>query len=532
MVLRKPYAFLIKHFKMLHLIMTILTAYLVYRSSQLTGFLNNYVSSTQNVIGQELTSVYVSTWMFIVPVLIIIVSLIVAGVLVVKKKPIMFYIVTIVSNIASTIIYSISFNTLESMELKLLDIRNVKLANDLMIFVLIFQIVVLIVTLIRATGFDIKKFNFNKDLQELDIDTSDNEEIEVELKINTDKLKRNTRRKFRFLRYFYVENIFLINVIGSVLLIVTIFYSFFNITVLNKTYKQSATFRAGGFSIKINDVYVTDKDFNGNIIDSDLQFVVINFNVRSTQNIALPISRASIIVNNTRYYHQYNYKTKFKDLGNAYNDEKINGENEYLLVFQIPRNTSIKKLTFSYIDQLLSNGLNPKYIKVTLAANYINGNVSTKNYNLKDTIDFKDSLFKESELIINNYEIADYFKENYIFVSNKNPYKSVEYIRKSIETSDTRTLLKLKYNLKMDSNYVLNKLDLVTLLRDFGKIQYEIEGKKIIDNLTLKQVIPTKFKTSDIYLEVSKDIVKASKIDFIFNIRNKTYVYNLKGGSV
>ena len=42
----------------------------------------------------------------------------------------------------------------------------------------------------RATGFDIKKFDFAKDLEELDIETKDNEEFEVNLELETDKYQR------------------------------------------------------------------------------------------------------------------------------------------------------------------------------------------------------------------------------------------------------------------------------------------------------------------------------------------------------
>ncbi len=45
MILRKPYAFIIKHFKLLHLILTVLLGISVYRISYILNFLKEYLNS-------------------------------------------------------------------------------------------------------------------------------------------------------------------------------------------------------------------------------------------------------------------------------------------------------------------------------------------------------------------------------------------------------------------------------------------------------------------------------------------------------
>ena len=45
MILRKPYAFLIRHFKLIHLILTVLLAYILYKTNKLLSFFNQYLSS-------------------------------------------------------------------------------------------------------------------------------------------------------------------------------------------------------------------------------------------------------------------------------------------------------------------------------------------------------------------------------------------------------------------------------------------------------------------------------------------------------
>ena len=72
------------------------------------------------------------------------------------------------------------------------------------------QFVTLCLTFARATGFDVKKFDFAHDLQQLNVDEKDNEEFEVDVELDTDKLFRKIRKKIRYAKYVYFENKFLI----------------------------------------------------------------------------------------------------------------------------------------------------------------------------------------------------------------------------------------------------------------------------------------------------------------------------------
>ena len=54
MILRKPYAFFIKHFKLIHVIMTVLLGYLILKTNLILNFLNTYMESKELVTGMEL----------------------------------------------------------------------------------------------------------------------------------------------------------------------------------------------------------------------------------------------------------------------------------------------------------------------------------------------------------------------------------------------------------------------------------------------------------------------------------------------
>ena len=96
MILRKPYAFLIKKFRLIHLLLSLIVGYLIYNTSDILKVYNTYISSKQvsdvtNVIGNlSRPLMYVALFVFIVSVLVV------AIVLKIKNKPIFMYIINII----------------------------------------------------------------------------------------------------------------------------------------------------------------------------------------------------------------------------------------------------------------------------------------------------------------------------------------------------------------------------------------------------------------------------------------------------
>ena len=78
--------------------------------------------------------------------------------------------------------------------------------RDFSIVITSLQVIFLIFSLIRAIGFDIKKFNFRSDLREMNYDFADSEEIEVNINLNSYKYKRKVRRSLREFVYYLKEN--------------------------------------------------------------------------------------------------------------------------------------------------------------------------------------------------------------------------------------------------------------------------------------------------------------------------------------
>ena len=65
MILRKPYKILIKNFKLIHLILTILMVYIVYRFSRIINFFDVAISSYTGVLSTNPTAALFDIYIYI-----------------------------------------------------------------------------------------------------------------------------------------------------------------------------------------------------------------------------------------------------------------------------------------------------------------------------------------------------------------------------------------------------------------------------------------------------------------------------------
>ena len=98
------------------------------------------------------------------------------------------------------------FSIFKGLETESLDQQTVMLIRDIALMILVPQAIFLFVILGRTLGFNLKQFDFKKDLEELDIDSTDNEEVEVILGNNNYKYARFFRKSLRLTKYFFLEN--------------------------------------------------------------------------------------------------------------------------------------------------------------------------------------------------------------------------------------------------------------------------------------------------------------------------------------
>lgn len=533
MLLRKPYAFLIKHFRIIHIILSAMMIYLVIRTNSIRMFLNEYIINQTSTVGLSLTDNYINTLMYIFPFLIIVLSIIIIALMHQKNKPIIFYIINIGLSLIVVIMYSISFSVLTDMQGQLVDLRVSKALRDFIVILLLAQAVITVLNVIRAIGFDVKKFNFTEDLMALEITDVDNEEFEFDIKIDSDKIRRKANKRKRYIGYIYKENKLVIQIIIAVLSIITCFIVILNVFVFHKTYTQNVSFSTDEFIMNINNVYITNKDYRGNTLKKDSLFVILDLNVRTrgTKKLFLNTGKMELQIGDNVYYHDYVYKDKLIDLGNTYyNNEISRDSNNYLIVYEIPKSLKNKKMMFKYINNISSKigSLSVKSIDVNLNARDLDKVKKEQNYNIGDTIDFKGSVLKNSTFSISEMFIENGYKLNYK-VCLKECYDLVEYVRPSVYNSYEKTLFKLNSSLVLDETLNSNVKNINNLFSTYSEINYTINNEEKIDKTIIKEVIPNKAKEDNInYFEVLREVKDSDKIIIKFKVRDYVYNYVVK----
>lgn len=352
MILRKPYAFLIRHFKLIHLFISLLLVYLISCTNNILKFFKSY--SINSLIEVDSSS-YINFFTYFS--IIILLSLVIAIIVLLKKKqkPILFYILTIVGYLILFMGFVYISSIINTLEIKFLERKEINFARDITRFMFIGQFIFLIPYIIRTLGFDIKKFDFKKDLQELDIQVDDNEEFELTIGVDTNKIEQKTRRRVREFKYYYIENKLYINVILIVVGTIIGFNLIGKIVGnINVSYKEGSEFKLDNFyTLTINDTYITNKDLNGkDMTVEDETYLIVKFTVKSMYNgnFTLEPNKFLVKIKDSVYNPDKRYYNSFKNYGIGYKNQKIsfNDNKSYILVYVIPKKYADKRMKLEY----------------------------------------------------------------------------------------------------------------------------------------------------------------------------------------
>lgn len=522
MILRKPYAFLIKHFKLIHIILTILLSYVFYKTMGVLTFFNDYINAGQmtTIVGGN--AYLFSSFLFVSILISIVLALIVSVLMFNKKKPLLYYFVLIGFYLACLIFLLYTQGQVKVLEQELLDVRIIRMIRDVLVALVSIQFILIILSLIRGVGFDFKKFNFKEDLEELDVSEEDREEIEVALNIDTDIHKTQLKKRIRYIKYNIIENKNLLIIISLGVIAVLIISGAVVLLKKDNIYNQGTYISPIYYTLKIKNTYLTQKNYlSANI--NDKNFLILDIEAKKNVDDKKVLEKARMAINAEGYliYPTYDYNGYFKDIGYEYNDYELDKEfNSYLMVYEIPKQFLDKEIYFEYYD------INDKQYKIKL--NYINLDLikSEKEIELNKEFSFDKSILEDTKIKLSNIEINDIFNIKYnLCVSDNECYNYYENIYPDLSSNYDRTIIKIDADLNVSDSYY-KKLPLGTFITYFGNIYYKYNGKTYKGDL--KQIIPKKVSTKSVFFSVNNNIKKADNIYFELNVRNYKYTYKIK----
>lgn len=536
MILRKPYAFLIKHFRLIHLILALPLIYIVRKTHLVVDFFNTYVSNGYTYqTGSDVSGLYIN-WLLYLSIFIIIISILsIYYLLKYKEKPVKMYIIMMTFYIVLFIMLIWYSGIISGMAKEVLAAKSARFYRDISLVIYFPQYIFIIFTALRATGFNIKSFNFQNDLKELQISSEDNEEVEVGFEFETYKTRRFLRRYKREFSYYIAENKLIISIIIGISLILFVVFFYKTRTNYDVTYSQGDTFNHEVFTLNVQDSIITNLGYDGEKIDNKYYYLVLKtyVNNNSSKRIKLDYDNFKIISGKKEYLPVLDRSSYFVDYANPYSGDylAVGEERVIALTYKLEKEEIKNKFKLKLLSSYNSDkeklvttyaivNINPIILDniIDLGTTNMNNKLFLTNTNVGNTI-----------LSINGYQIGNSYIYEYSHCYNDNDCRIIKDVANIDYTygNGTSTLLILDYDFDLDKETLYGKYTKndFNFFDDFVTIKYVKGNKSGIYGAI--NVTPKKL-TNKLILQVSGDINDPEDLDMYITIRNKRYVINLK----
>lgn len=529
MIVRKPYAFLVEHFKLVHFILLIPFGYLTYMFYRLSRFFDAFVVAGYKTNATNVVGTYYNILIPIAIFIIIITTLLILLLFQRKDKtyqPYMIY------TILYTIIFAFSLllpNFLSKCESATLVSSTALILRGFASIAFYVQIIAFIFIILLGFGLNVKTGEFQDIQEEIDLEEEDSEEVEINVGNEDYKAKRWLRRYFREIKYYIIENKHVFMVLGGIVAVILLYFIGSFIISLTSIVKVDQSFKHTNFSISFNSSILSTLDYHGKPISDGKIYLANKVTVTNLTNDLKTINASDfwLDISGTYYYPVLDRSGKFLDLAKPYYGEKIGAKatNEYVLVYELDENDARSQYKIRVLDSITykKNQMIPNYKQITLTPNYSNSVSKVGEYSLNEEVSFKDTTLLNSSLMVTNYEISQSYRYNYDYCYQDTCTKSTD----SVSASFGKYLLILENKLLLDENcsYFKNKLGSNNFYEDFVEVSYDTSNMNHV--LPVKDLTPKGVEDHTV-LEVNSSINDAENLYLNITIRSKQYTIKLK----
>lgn len=535
MIIKKPYAFIIKHFRLIHLLLLIPMIFLVTQTREMVSFFrdyvtNNYTLGSSTGVLSSLASNYINIFMYLAVIIIMIVLIFLTIVLQRKEKPTKFYKVSIVYYLVMFILITVSFTIFKSIENDTLGTAAARIIRDLSVLIHYSQYIFIAFTAVRGVGFNIKQFDFKSDLAELEISSEDSEEVEFLIGIDSDKAKRTIRRFFRELKYYYKENkfIFILIIVIAIGIVGTMLYM--NEEVYQRVYKENDSIASGYLNFTVKDSYISNLSKDGEVLNEDKYYVILQLEItnRYREDHEFNYINLELTINNQYFLPNLSIANYFTDYGTPYNGTFIKGNttSNYILVYEIDEyliNQDFLLTVYSHYDGSVG-GIGTVNNRISLDPTLISEDIISNNVSLGTNIDLSSTNLGNSTFAIIDYEFTNRYTYTYDYcVTEGNCIPSTGSISIDYANDGSKmTLLVLDYNLTLDSDipYMDITRSYRSVFEDFTQIVYGVNGKTYYYDVSIEN--PSSYSEKAV-IKVPREVATADRVELVLNIRNISY---------
>ncbi len=529
MILRKPYALMIKYFKVIHFLIVILALYINTKLSDIFSFFSDYVNNnySTSIVG-DLSSKYISLLMYIVIFVVVFVLIALIALLRNKGKKHKIYSIALLNYIALIIILILFNGIFNQLETGVINADSARLYRDISVICYILQIVTIVLYIYGALTFNTK--NALNEEDNLSITTEDNEEVEINIEFDTYKAHRNFRRFVRETKYYIKEN----KAIITIIMLALTGYIIYSVTTALSTfqdyeYNEQEYIYHDGLQFSVTNSVITNTDLGGNIIEEGKYFVVVQINIQNNSYYDVVLDTNELLLKYSNYEQQPNISLSeyFYDYGNILLNENIkaNHNDNYVIAYEIDEKFIEYKFQISISNGIVisDNIASPTYKIINLKTPILENDIEVTTLNLGEKVSFSNTNIGNSSIQINSYVLTDAFNYTYDKCSSDSckTYNGVVTIG-ATGNSSGKTLLVVDGLLELDkSTEYYNKYNTSEEFFDnFATIEYTHDG-----NLKESKVYGVETDTIEnkLFMKVPKEVASSESITLKLTIRNKIY---------
>ncbi len=530
MIFKKPYGFLIRHFKLIHIILTILTIYIAVRSGTVLAFFRNFISNGYTVsVYEGIASATVRPLLFLVIILVIITLITMFVLLKSKNKPNKFYFFAILYYILLLVALIISYMLINGLNEALWETTAARTYRDIAQMIYYPQFIFVAILAIRAIGFNVKQFDFQKDM--LEITDSDSEEVELNINFQTYKAKRAVHRTFRELYYYFLENKLIFYIIGGVLAVVLIFVVVRNYEKISYTYGENDTFSYNGFSINVEDSILTDIDMAGRSIYNDQYYLVIKFSITNNTHARkkLDYTNFKLYFGNNFIYPTLDIGNYFIDFGYPYMNYEIDAgaTRTYVMPYILNSNQVKNNYKLTLYNGQATKSERSRTITIKIKPTRLIGVEVVRNANLGENVSFSSTMLGNTSLNITNVEFTNRFEYTYEQCYNEEcrNYNGLVLIQGTSSVQETLMLLDYDFVIDNTTESYKSIQNIKTFINTFATIEYTVGDKKYTSSIN--NVTPNELGENRLVFQIPAAASTADSLNLRITIRNRCYIIKL-----
>lgn len=515
MIIRKPYAFLIKNFRKIHLLLLVISIFVTYRLIDINSYVNEFMRLGTYDVFDNPISKHINGLLNFSIILLIAGSLSLLILLRYKQKPWKIYLVPVIEYTLLIMVLSMIKGFFDGYT-STVDMADLRLTQDLLVISLASQIANIAIFTIRLLGLDLNKFQFNFDKEFLELSDSDREEIEIGVNFDKRSFARVYRRTLRNVNYFYLEHKTICRIIIGILVANFLFQAWQFIFVTHKSYSEGQSYSINGFTFTVNNAYYTDKDFTGNLISDNQNFLIVDMtaeNFGKKRKVVLENFHVKNGVSDFQTTHKL-YSSEFRDLGKSYESTKTLAKGEkanFIIIYRVDK--KLRKNRFVLYYQEKSGYLRKIRLKVKDLRNLENvkefslGDDLELNIPAKpDTISF-DTVSVETEI-------------NYI-TRQCDMLSSCTFSNKNQRADSTYKILKIDFS---SENYEAKNM--IDFLENYGKLSY-IDNKNKECVISIENALSEMNEGKTVFVKVPPELSDNTELSIDLIVRNKQYKYHI-----